>query len=338
MQNIFRQRATSMRLLAANPETVGFVTELAAIRSGNSAQQSMNASQKRMLYTRHIKKFAQINRYKDLIIIDAASQDVLFSTEGKTHSNVNLSSIEFQDTGLTEVVEKVLSSYKGSVVDFEPYAPSAGIQSAFYVEPVFDSKNNIVAVMVVQLPPSFLTDIIESRKGMGKTGESYIVGWNKKNKRFELRSDLQTMGDGNYVTGAVLASNLNYWEDAVKYGLNGNSGNYIDSSGNNVLVAYNRLEVEGVEWYLISKIDKFEVAAPVRNIIKQMLIISFALTLLIGLAAFIIARKITIPIVEDMKFAQAVSEGDFDNSIALNQKDELGQLAKTLNRMARNLY
>ena len=94
----------------------------------------------------------------------------------------------------------------------------------------------------------------------------------------------------------------------------------------------------GVEWYLISKIDKFEVESPVRAIIIKGLGISSGLILLIGVAAFIMARKFTRPIIEDMEFAQAISEGKFEKQIELDQKDELGQLADALNRMARELY
>ncbi|MCG8551216.1 MAG: GAF domain-containing protein, partial [Desulfobacterales bacterium] len=337
LQNTFRDQYTSIRMIARNPQTIKFIDDLVSNQGKYSGGQHVDSEQQTNSYIRYLKKFSKMSGYKDFIVVDAQSENVLLSTEGKTHRSADLSSGEFKQSGLAKAFQKVVESEKGIVEDFAPYEPSGGIQSAFYGEPVFDSQKRLIAVIVVQLPPSFLTNIIESRKGMGRTGESYIVGWSKRNKRFEFRTDLRTMGDGKYVTGFVL-DNLNYWKDAVKYGVKGNHGTYIDSAGKEVLVAYNRLDVNGVEWYLISKIDKFEVESPVRAIIINGLVISSVLIILIGVAAFIMARKFTRPIIEGMEFAQAISEGNFEKKIELDQKDELGQLADALNRMARDLY
>ena len=53
---------------------------------------------------------------------------------------------------------------------------------------------------------------------MGRTGESYLLNWDPAKERFELRSNLQTMGDGKYVVGFTLEKTLEYWKDAVKNG------------------------------------------------------------------------------------------------------------------------
>ena len=337
LQNTFRDQYTSIRMIARDPQIIKFINDLVYDQGKFSVGPRVDSEQQTNSYIQYLKEYSKMSGYKDLIVVDAQSENVLLSTEGKTHRAAKLLSDEFKQSGLAKVFQEVVESEKGVVEDFASYEPSGGIQSAFYGEPVFDSQKKLIAVIVVQLPPSFLTNMIESRKGMGQTGESYIVGWSKKNKRFELRTDLRTMGDGKYVTGVVLGD-LNYWKDAVKYGVKGNHGTYIDSAGKKVLAAYNLLDVNGVEWYLISKIDKFEVESPVRTIIINGLVISSVLIILIGVAAFIMARKFTMPIIEGMEFAQAISEGNFEKKIELDQKDELGQLADTLNRMARDLY
>jgi len=337
LQNTFRDQYTSIRMITRDPQIIKFINDLIYDQGKFSGGSLVDSEQQTNSYIQYLKEYSKMSGYKDLIVVDAQSRNVLLSTEGKTHRTANLLSDEFKQSGLAKVFQEVVESEKGVAEDFASYEPSGGIQSAFYGEPVFDSQKKLIAVIVVQLPPSFLTNMIESRKGMGQTGESYIVGWSKRNKRFELRTDLRTMGGGRYVTGVVLGD-LNYWEDAVKYGVKGNYGTYIDSAGKKVLAAYNLLDVSGVEWYLISKIDKFEVESPVRTIIKKGLGISSVLISLICVAAFIMARKFTSPIIEGMKFAQAISEGNFEKKIELDQKDELGQLADALNRMARDLY
>ena len=112
---------------------------------------------------------------------------------------------------------------------------------------------------------------------------------------------------------------------------------YVDSAGQEVLVAYARLNIPGSKWYQISKIDRSEVLAPVRNLFMQGLILTAVLVLLIFLLAFIFSRRLVRPIIADVEFAKAISAGNLDASLDLQQKDELGVLAGTLNAMAGRL-
>jgi len=66
--------------------------------------------------------------------------------------------------------------------------------------------------------------------------------------------------------------------------------------------------------------------------------ISAILIALIGIGVFFLSRNITRPIIEDVKFTQAIAAGKFDKTLTLNQRDELGKLAWALNLMAKNLH
>jgi methyl-accepting chemotaxis protein len=63
-----------------------------------------------------------------------------------------------------------------------------------------------------------------------------------------------------------------------------------------------------------------------------------AVALLLGIiAALILTRAITGPVIKGVGFAQAMSPGDFTPNLDLDQKDEAGVLAKSLNGMAARL-
>jgi methyl-accepting chemotaxis protein len=64
--------------------------------------------------------------------------------------------------------------------------------------------------------------------------------------------------------------------------------------------------------------------------------IAVAIVLGIVMALFI-ARGIVLPLRKGLSFAQKVSDGDLTQRIAVDQKDEIGQLAKALNNMSQNL-
>ncbi|GFO69502.1 chemotaxis protein [Geomonas limicola] len=59
-----------------------------------------------------------------------------------------------------------------------------------------------------------------------------------------------------------------------------------------------------------------------------------ALAMLLG---FFISRMITAPLRKGVDFAHAVSQGDLSRTLAVDSRDEVGQLAQALNEMVRNL-
>lgn len=55
------------------------------------------------------------------------------------------------------------------------------------------------------------------------------------------------------------------------------------------------------------------------------------------LISLYLSGNISRPVLEAMKFAKAMSEGDFTRNLSINQKDEIGSLASALNHMTSNL-
>jgi len=66
-------------------------------------------------------------------------------------------------------------------------------------------------------------------------------------------------------------------------------------------------------------------------------LVSFVIFILAFAVGFIIARRITSPILSGVRFAQKISEGDLEQTFDLQQDDEIGALAHALNTMAANL-
>ena len=74
------------------------------------------------------------------------------------------------------------------------------------------------------------------------------------------------------------------------------------------------------------------------NAANNLMIISVAVTVVFGLAlAFIITGSITKPIIKSVDFAGVMSDGDFTQTLDIDQSDEVGILAKALNTMSVNL-
>ncbi|BCS89494.1 response regulator [Pseudodesulfovibrio sediminis] len=289
-------------------------------------------------FVRPLTHYVATYRYNNLILIDADKGNVLFSVTEEADLGTSLSTGQFKNSGLATAWRKALDTGATAITDFHAYSPSANQQSAFIAEPVRDTDGTIQAVLVLQLTAEEITHAVDSRKGMGETGESYLFGISAKTGAYELRSNLRTMGNDAYVVGHTFKTPLSYWQDAVAAGRAGGHKTYIDSVGNPVLVAFDQLEIPGLDWYLVSKINKDEVTAPIDRTFELMVILAgFMLALITGWALYF-SKTITTPIVADMRFAQAISEGNLEAKLELPQKDELGDLARALNSMAKNLH
>lgn len=67
-------------------------------------------------------------------------------------------------------------------------------------------------------------------------------------------------------------------------------------------------------------------------------ILVIAISFILGIAiAWIITRKITKPLEEGVKFANSIANGDLTQDLHVDQKDEIGQLAKALKAMRNKL-
>ena len=189
--------------------------------------------------------------YHDLFLI-SKNGDIVYSAAKKSDLGKNLLTGALRESPLAKCFKGALKGV--TLQDFEPYAPSDNAFAAFAGAPVLKDKE-VIGVVALQLPTAPINKIAQRRDGMGKTGETYLVG--KNNGKTAFRSDMETMGSGNYVIGHEISTP--YMEAA----LSGKSGDEIhtDSSGNLVMVAYDPLKMEGLNWAAISKINLEEAVA-----------------------------------------------------------------------------
>lgn len=94
---------------------------------------------------------------------------------------------------------------------------------------------------------------------------------------------------------------------------------------------------------LINLQDRVAQELRATNLAESKMTIMMALGILIiavflgTMLTFIIARAISNPVRKGLEFAQKIAKGDFTERIDMDQKDELGMLAKALNESADNL-
>ena len=275
--------------------------------------------------------------YNDALLLDATSGEIIYALKEKSRVGTKLSISQSSDLALARAWMHAVDSGESTFSDFMAQGNSRKLTVAYFACPIIDNYGATIAVLAVQILPELLTKTVDSRVGMGRSGESYLIGINTNSKLFEFRSNITTSGNGKYVVGYRLENDLEYWVNAKKKGNSGGRGQYIDNAGQKVLVTYHRLNVPGYDWYIISKINTEEVTEPTLFIFEAILIGATVLVFLVGFIALKFSNSVTEPLVKGMRFAQDIAAGKLYANLQLERKDELGDLGRSLNDMASQL-
>ncbi len=211
-------------------------------------------------YDEFLTEYAETYGFRDLLFICANHGHVMYTVAEESDLGVNLSSSALGDSGLGKLWREVTTNESVTVVDFEPYAPSGDALTAFVGTPVYDLDGQLVGVFAVKIVVDPINEIVQERTDMGETSETFLVA-REPDSRITLRSDRVVAGDGEHVVGYDMTDVAPQY---VRDALDGERGTelFIEDDGGAVIVSYEPLNIEGLNWAIISKIDVKEVLVP----------------------------------------------------------------------------
>ncbi len=167
-----------------------------------------------------------------------------------------------------------------------------------------------------------------------------------------IRKDYKTMEytlitkEGNIIYST---KNLKFLESVpdlsleLKYQEDEHTGKYIrkDDELGEILTVYARSkgykEFNGLGWTLLVERKIAEIFAPVNNLRKNILVISLVITIFAALLGFFVSRSIVKPIIKLRAATIEIGSGNLDIRIEEKSSDEIGQLAASFNKMAKDL-
>jgi len=94
---------------------------------------------------------------------------------------------------------------------------------------------------------------------------------------------------------------------------------------------------KGLGWILVVELDTDEVFTPVAELRTHILIISLVVTILAVLLGFFISKTISEPLRKLAIAAAEIGTGKLDTGLEVKSNDEVGQLATSFNKMAKDL-
>jgi methyl-accepting chemotaxis protein len=98
-------------------------------------------------------------------------------------------------------------------------------------------------------------------------------------------------------------------------------------------------KLAAADWYVVASLSREDLNVQAARISNSSLAVNASLLAVIGLIMFFIVRGITASLARGVRFAKALSEGDFSHTLDVDARrsDELGELAAALRHMQHNL-
>nr|WP_315144873.1 sensor histidine kinase [uncultured Flavobacterium sp.] len=159
--------------------------------------------------------------------------------------------------------------------------------------------------------------ILLERTGMGKSGESYLVG-----KDFRLRSQSRFYPDKTPYALSVKTENV---ANAFK-GINGR-GVFEDYRGVDVYSVSGLIAIPNLNMVILSEIDVDEVTIPLKKLKERLVGLTLAIFFLAVILSLLLTRIITNPIKNMQKSLRIMAEGDY------NQTNEFIKISNEIKEM-----
>jgi signal transduction histidine kinase/HAMP domain-containing protein/ActR/RegA family two-component response regulator len=266
--------------------------------------------------------------YTDIWLV-TPDGDIIYTFAKRDDFAVNLLKAPFQGTAPAQLFRNLLADSRSGrmqMTDYVVYPPAGDFPVSFIGAPILE-EDEIIGVLIYELSPDQLNNLMQEQIGFWKSGETYLVG-----------------ADHLLRTNTRLGAQANFFEQrvdtlAVRKGLSGESGVALieDYRGIPVLSAYRALKMNHFKWVLLAEVDKSEAFSPSNRLRNLMVIIILVTTLVVIGAGLFIGRSIAKPITELAETSAQIASGNLELRAEVGTRDEIGHLADAFNSMTGQL-
>ena len=308
--------------------------------------------------------YAEKFGYYDIFLVDIDTGNIVYSVFKEIDFATSLIDGPYANSSIGKTFNKVRNSSKEmiTITDFSSYLPSYHHPASFIGTPVYiDGVKK--GVLIFQMPIDRINDIMTSNEkweeaGLGKTGEVFLVGNKDKLLRSESRqfiedkrqllSQLEKVGVNqstikNITKQDTLRGNLVINTQGVIDAIAGEVGvkhykNFLDKA---VVGSYAKLNIEGLDWSVITEITQQEAYAKADELVSRLLnygiSILVIMTLISGGLVYQFALMTSRPILQMSHFISRTAKSlDLTERLKITRKDEVGEAAESLNYLLDN--
>jgi class 3 adenylate cyclase len=309
-------------------------------------------------YNNYFREIVLRFQFEDALLLDTRG-NVVYSAYKGVDLGTNILTGPYRENELRDAYQKAMASnavdYVG-VTDFGNYQP-ADEPTAWMLSPV-GPQGRLEGVLALQFPISKINNLMTANKqweaaGMGRTGETFVVGpdglMRSDSRLFlenqeQFKRDVVDAGTPPDVAdesirqgGTTLVQPVE--TEATRQAQRGQTGTVVEDDylGQETLQAYSPVNLRGLNWSIIAKIDTAEAFAPVAAFTRTLVLSTAIIIFVVCIASMLLARFFVRPIRRLEAGAQQISAGDYRVTLPVESRDEFGDLTVAFNDMSRNL-
>jgi methyl-accepting chemotaxis protein len=266
----------------------------------------------------------QTRGYGDIYIFDKLG-NLVYSVAKQDDFAANFATGgQWAETELGKLYAQALTATAPGEVffsDLAPYAPMGGQLASFIATPIFSGKT-MLGVLAFRMSDAGFSTILDSRLGLGETGETFYVGADgllRSNSPFSDADDrMATVYSAPSVDRAMGSGEVTTSQVSTYRGIP-------------MVAAAAPVEFLGHKWALVATIGEAEALAPVGHMGTMILLVGGLVIAGAGLLGWLFSRTITKPVTRLTATMQALAGGDLSVEVqGADGKDELGEMARAV--------
>ncbi len=299
--------------------------------------------------------------YRDVLLLDTQG-NVVYSVSKGPDLGTNILTGPYRESKLRDAYQKALRSNDVDFVwitDFQTYQPALDAPTGWAVSPI-GLNGKVDGVMAWPLPAPKINRIMTADKqwqiaGMGSATESYLAGpddlMRSDSRLFlenpeEYRREAVAAGTPPDVVNRAIELGTTILVQPVpgaglRAAQRGQTGIVTDTdyTGNKEMQAFTPLNVPNsdLHWSLLVTRDDSAAFARLGRFSKTLVVGVSAIIFAVCVAGMLLAQVMLRPVRRLQTGTQKISSGDYEVSIPVTSRDEIGDLTAAFNEMSRNL-
>jgi len=255
-----------------------------------------------------------VNKKEYVFTINSPQYELCNYTDFQIHSNLKLN----------QFCEEIKKSGKTIIQDI-----SKTTQYIYIGTPIVNESKEIQGYVVLEIPLTAINKIMfgySENNGLGKSGETYLVG-----------NDYLMRSNSRFKENAIF--NIKVTSNSVINALNGKTACAIVKDYRNIscLSSYSKVDIIGLNWVILAEINEEEAMISVNSIRNSILLISIIIASSVFIFAYLISRRITLPIKRLQKASEQIGNGNYNIILEITSLDEIGMLTEAFNEMTKQL-
>ncbi|NBD36204.1 MAG: GAF domain-containing protein, partial [Chloroflexi bacterium] len=337
------------RWIEERKSDIRFVRELESVQGNREGNEGLNVLSEHIdtpTDQTYVQAFERAKREIEAFVAqhgqDVYNDVLLINTAGNVVFALNQENLEINEAEQATFQNALNSVYFGDLF----YNPTHEAIDLRIGAPVKDLQGVTVGVIILELNPQQINELMIERTGLGETGETYLIG-----QDYLFRNDSRFLSELGVET-TILNETIVADTAAVRGAFDGQShtSRIEDYRGESVLSSWTPIVVQpptpddpdGVQWALIAEIDEAEALASVDALTRFIAGLSAGLIVLAGAIAIglgvVLANRLINPIVNLTNSATQVASGDLETEVpTIDREDEVGVLAQAFRQMTDNL-